>query len=166
MRLMNVAIGALLGIAGSFVPLDGALAHSGLVSSSPPADAVLTVPPEEVLLTFAGELGPDGTGFSVTDANGTIVGEGELDLTVADRDEVRGDVHAAEPGTFTVAWTSVAADGHAEAGEFTFTVASAGATETPDTALMPRDGPMAALGLALVAVGAAVALRRARRGAR
>lgn len=164
MRLMHLAIGTLLGMAGALVPL-GALAHSGLVSSSPSADAVLTTPPDEVVLTFAGELSPDGTRFTVTDANGGIVGDGELDLTVADRNEVRGAAHIVGPGVFTVAWTSVAADGHAETDEFTFSVA-ASEMEAPDTAATLRDGQApAALGAALVAVGAAIALRRVRRGA-
>jgi methionine-rich copper-binding protein CopC len=165
MRLMHLAIGTLLGMAGALIPM-GALAHSGLVSSSPAADAVLTTPPDEIVLTFDGELSPDGTSFTVTDANGGIVGEGELDLTVADRSEVRGAADIVEPGVFTVAWTSVAADGHAETGEFTFSVAQATATDAPDTAVVPTDTPVsAALGAALVAVGAAIALRRARRGA-
>jgi methionine-rich copper-binding protein CopC len=165
MRLMHLAIGTLQGMAVALIPL-GALAHSGLVSSSPAADAVLTGPPDEVVLTFDGELSPDGTFFAATDANGGIVGEGELDMTVADRNEVRGAADIAEPGVFTVAWTSVAADGHAESGDFTFSVAAASATEAPDTAVMPSDAPVsAALGSALVAVGAAIALRRVRRGA-
>jgi methionine-rich copper-binding protein CopC len=165
MRLMHLAIGTLLGMAGALIPL-GALAHSGLVSSSPAADALLNTPPDEVVLTFDGELSPDGTSFTVTDANGGIVGEGELDLTVADRSEVRGAANIVEPGVFTVAWTSVAADGHAETGEFTFSVAPATATNAPDTAATPSHGPVpAALGVVLVAVGAAIALRRARRGA-
>jgi len=165
MRLMHLAIGTLLGMAGALFPL-GALAHSGLVSSSPAADAVLTAPPDEVMLTFAKELNPDGTGFTVTDANGEVVAEGELDLTIADRNEVRGAAPIAGPGIFTVAWTSVAADGHAESGEFTFSVAAATPTDAPDTALTPRDGPVTVtLGSALIVLGAAIALHRARRGA-
>ncbi len=98
-----------------------ALAHAGLLSSSPAADDTLTVPPEAVTLVFDGELTPDGTGFTVTDADGDVVGEGALDLTVAERNEIRGDLEPGEPGTYTVTWTAVSADGHEERGDFTFT---------------------------------------------
>ena len=93
-------------------------------------------PPEAVTLVFDGELTPDGTGFTATDADGDVVGEGALDLTVAERDEIRGDLEPGGPGTYTVTWAAVSADGHEERGDFTFTVVGA---ESPNTATMPPD---------------------------
>ena len=139
------------------------MAHAGLVSSSPAADDTLTVPPEAVTLVFDGELTPDGTGFTVTDADGGVVGEGALDLTVAERNEIRGDLEPGGPGTYTVTWTAVSADGHEERGDFTFTLVNA---ESPNTATMPADRhPLTQLGSIALLVAAAIGLRRARRKA-
>ncbi len=101
----------------------------------------------------------------MTDPDGDVVGEGALDLTVAERNEVRGDIDADGPGTYTVTWTAVAADGHEERGDFSFTVAAADA-ESPNTATMPPDGdPLARLGSILLVVAAAIGVRRALRRA-
>ena len=113
-----------------------ALGHAALVSASPAAGAVLTAPPPVITLVFDGELVPDGSAFTVTDATGTIVGAGAIDLTVADRNQLRGPVTIAEPGTYTVAWTAVSADGHAEPGELTFEYAApAPGRPAPNTAM-------------------------------
>ena len=133
-----------------------ALGHAGLESSTPASGATLITAPTEVALVFAGELVPDGSGFTVTDDEGRTVGTGELDLAVAERNEIRGRVTIGRPGTFTVAWTSVAADGHREAGEFTFTYGAA----APDTAARAPAGSTTAIGSVLLLVAAALFLRR------
>ena len=121
--------------------------------------------PTAVTLVFGGELTPDGTGFTVTDPDGDVVGEGALDLTVAERNEIRGDLDADGPGTYTVTWTAVAADGHEERGDFSFTVAAADA-ESPNTAAMPPDDdPLPLLGSLVLVVAAAIGVRRALRRA-
>ena len=52
----------------------------------------------------------------MTDADGGVVGEGGLDLSVAERNELDGNVAIRAPGTYAVAWTAVSADGHEEQG--------------------------------------------------
>ncbi|MDQ4035608.1 MAG: copper resistance protein CopC [Chloroflexota bacterium] len=106
------------------------LGHADLESSVPQTGATLATAPTEVALVFGGELVPEGSEFTVTDDDGRIVGSGHLDLAVAERNQLRGPVTITRPGTFTVAWTSVAADGHRETGAFTF----AYGTPAPDTA--------------------------------
>ena len=96
MRSTRLAIGATIALAVAIMP-GAALAHAELSSSSPAADDTLTVPPAAVSLVFDGELTPDGTGFTVTDPDGEVVGEGALDLTVAERNEVRGDTRRRRP---------------------------------------------------------------------
>ena len=100
-----------------------------------------TAPPEAVTLVFDGELTPDGTGFTVTDADGDVVGEGALDLTVAERNEIRGDLEPGEPGTYTVTWTAVSADGHEERGDFTFTSSTPNHPTPPPSARSPPRSP-------------------------
>jgi methionine-rich copper-binding protein CopC len=145
-------------------------AHAGLESSTPEAGVDLDAPPAEVVLTFSGELGPDSA-FVVTDADGTIVGEGGLDLDVADRNVLSGAVDITQPGVYTVAWTAVSIDGHAEEGTFAFGFQSDAAADasaahdeapSPDTAMpapgMP--GAMQAVGLALVLASIVIIGRR------
>jgi methionine-rich copper-binding protein CopC len=139
-----------------------AAAHAPLASTTPADGEELTSPPEEVVMVFDGELDPDGSGFVVTDADGTEVGTGDVDLDIAQRNEIRGLVDITDPGDYTVAWTSAAADGHPEEGTFTFSVvdpdAAGGSQGTPNTAALAPPGPhplvlagMVLLGLAAMA---------------
>ena len=162
MRIVRLAYPMTVALLFAVAP-GAALAHSPLVSSAPSADAVLGAPPEEVALVFGGELSPDGTGFTVTDEDGTIVGTGALDLAVADRNEVRGRVEIDRSGRYAVAWVAVALDGHEEAGEFGFTVTEPAPAPTPDTAVRRASvSPSALLGAICVLLAIITGARRAR----
>ena len=161
MRSRRLVIGAALALAAAMTPI-ATLAHVDLVSSSPAAGETLATPPDAVTLVFDGELRSDGTGFTVTDPHGITIGEGALDLAVAERSQVRGAVEISEPGTYAIAWTAVASDGHEEIGDFVFTVATG--VEPPNTAAIPDDPETpATLGVILLLVGAAIGMWRARR---
>lgn len=157
---------ALPAVAAGFLLFAGPVsAHAELVSSTPAADAELGAPPDEVILVFSGELDPGESEFTVTDAAGTRVGGGEVDLEVAERNELRGAVAIDEPGTYTVAWSVAASDGHPAEGSYAFTVAddAAGSRIAPDTAL-PAPAPgtaLRALGSGLVVAAFGLAMRRA-----
>lgn len=135
---LTAVIGALLGLVLAFPA--PALAHAELVSASPEDGANLDEPPTQVVLTFDAELDPERSEFIVTDASAAEVGSGDVDLEVADRNELRGDVEISEPGVYVVSWTAVAGDGHAESGELRFgyrTDVGATAAEQPNTATTP-----------------------------
>lgn len=152
-----------MAVAGMLLAPIPVAAHAELVSSSPAADAELETPPTEVVVVFDGELDPQVSELVVTDAGGAVVGGGEVDLQVAERNELRGAVDIDGPGTYTVSWTAAAADGHAEEGAFAFTVLDAeDSGESPDTAL-PRTGDIglaAILGLLLVLAAMRIAIAR------
>ena len=131
-------------------------AHESIISSDPAAGARLAEPPTEVVLVFSGELDPPGSSFVVVDASGADVGSGEVDLDVADRNVLRGDVTITGDGAYDVRWTAVAADGHAEEGTLSFAV---GPATSPDTAMTTLT-PSTTLGLGLLGVAAALGLRR------
>jgi copper resistance protein C len=159
MRLKRLAragaVAGLVGLAAMTPP--AVLGHAELESSTPRSGATLATAPTEVALVFGGELVPDGSGFTVTDDDGRTVGSGELDLAVAERSELRGPVTITRHGTFTVAWTSVAADGHRETGAFTFTYG----TPAPDTAASaPTGAPTGTVGSLLLLIAAAMLVRR------
>ncbi len=147
-----------------------ATAHGEIEASEPLAGASLDEPPTEVVITFDAELDPAST-FSVTDDRDEPVGTGQLDLDVAERNVLRGDVEIFEPGTFTVSWTAVSVDGHRETGAFSFgyqanpttDAEDGGGARTPDTALSQTARPrwLALAGLALVSAAAAMVTRRA-----
>lgn len=151
-----VALGLTLGL-----PV-AALAHTELTQSTPADGAQLDEPPTEVVLTFEGEITEDST-FTVTAADGTEVGSGELDLDLADRNVLRGDVSISADGTYTVAYSIVGEDGDPIEGEVTFTVGEESGTTTPNTAMSPAAGlNPTLLGVGLLSV-AAVLTFRARR---
>ena len=139
-----------------------AAAHSSLTTSDPADGSRLADPPREVVLTFDGELRPEGSGFVVTAPDGSEVGEGTLDLEVAERNILRGAVEVKDPGTYTVDWEAVALDGHPESGSLTFDYGTASAgSGTPDTALpAPRaPHPTTIAGVVLLAAALAFAIR-------
>jgi len=150
-RLMLAAVAAASLASLAWAPA-GVLAHAELVSSSPAAGTQLDDPPREVTLTFEGELQPDGSGFLVTRAGAGEVGTGSLDLDVAERNVISGEVTITQPGLYLVAWTAVALDGHTAAGEFSFRYGDPGTP--PDTAQPAPEGPRALV----VAGGLLVAL--------
>jgi methionine-rich copper-binding protein CopC len=147
-----------------------ASAHVELISSSPEAGANLDTAPAEVTFTFDDELDPDHSGFTVTDGDGNEVGSGEVDLNVADRNVMRGDVAITDPGVYTVSYTVAGVDGHEIEGTFSFgfdtdeTIPEATGGEHedgPDTALPHRQpSPLPPLGALLVGLAALLGVRR------
>jgi methionine-rich copper-binding protein CopC len=160
---VSAAVLALLAVAAQPAMVH---AHAELVSSVPADGAELDAPPAVVSLVFNGELLPDGTGFVVTDSGDRSVGEGELDLSVADRNEIRGPVTILGSGTFTVDWTAIAGDGHAESGRLSFTVRASASGAAPDTAMATAKVDPASLIGGLLLLVATTHLRRERRAQR
>jgi methionine-rich copper-binding protein CopC len=142
------------------------LGHVEMIDSSPEAGSSLESPPAEVIITFGEELDPQASTFTVSDAEGHVVGNGEVDLTVADRNVLRGDVEITEPGVYTVGYTVTGLDGHEIGGAFSFGFdTDEEIPEPPDTALpapLPAPGnPLpSVLGAALLLSAVAVLRRR------
>ncbi|HET6380138.1 MAG TPA: copper resistance CopC family protein [candidate division Zixibacteria bacterium] len=170
----RLSMAAILAAALAAIPAVAA-AHVHLVSTTPEAGANLDEAPTEVTIEFDGELDPDHSSFTVTDADGTEVGSGAVDLTVADRNVLTGAVTITEPGVYTVAWEVTGLDGHAISGTFSFgfdtdeaipepTEGEEHEEGSPDTAMaLPGPEPMTLAGLALLALAAVTALPAMRR---
>lgn len=126
-----------------------ALGHAEFVSSAPADGEVVTEPPTDVVITFEGELQPEGSGFRVAGPGGEV-STGSVDLEVAERNVLRGAVSISQPGIYTVKWMVVAEDGDQQIGDFSFTV---GDRAVPETNLAVSFEPMR---LALTLAGAAV----------
>jgi methionine-rich copper-binding protein CopC len=154
-------------LAGALAALPAlTLAHTELASADPADGSTVSDAPDEVVLTFEGEVG-DGSTFVVLDPSGAEVGSGGLDLEVADRNVLRGQLEVAAAGVYTVAWSVVGEDEHPVEGEVTFTYEPEGEASSPDTALASRTGsPVALIGALLVVLAAVIPVRRALAAAR
>ena len=141
-----------------------ASAHAELADASPEPGSELDEAPPEIRVSFTGELDPEASGFVLTGPDGKELATGVVDLEVAERNELHAPVAITEPGTYTVEWTAVAADGHPEEGSFTFGYRSETVEqETPDTALR-RPGMLAPmLGALMLGLAAMIGLVRSRR---
>jgi methionine-rich copper-binding protein CopC len=174
MRIFPMRIPRTFAVLAALVALaapSAVAAHAELVSSTPASGDVLDAPPAEVVLVFDDELDPAASGFTVTDADGGGVGSGEVDLDVAERNELRGTVDIGGLGSHTVRWSVTGADGHGVEGTFDFEVrATDGDDEVdaqPDTAMAPPGEPnlLVIVGLVLVVVAAVLVGIRLRRAA-
>lgn len=158
---MNGRLLALLaGLALAALPI-AAAAHSELDKSDPANGANLQTAPSTVVLTFTEELDPTGSSFTVTGAGGVTVGTGEVDLDVAARNILRGAVSITQPGTYKIAWTSLALDGDTLHGTVTFGYRL---SSPPNTSTRPRQGadrvPFTVAGVLLLVVAGLLAERR------
>ncbi len=110
-------------VLGGLTPATDSAMHFRLDRSAPAADSVVP-PPAEVRLWFSQGAQEDATTIRVLDAGGDPLETGALSST-----EDRTEHAVALPGTlpdgpYTVAWRSMAADGHVVRGDFVFTVRS------------------------------------------
>lgn len=120
-----------------------AWAHDTLISSDPADGAQMDEAPEEIELTFSGDLQDVGTAVQVTDSSGADVTDGDPVLngpTVAQAvtppGEPAGGTDGGTEETYTVVWRVVSSDGHPIEGTFTYDVGQ-GAGATDDASAVP-----------------------------
>ena len=161
-RAVTMIPGLTLLLALALAP--AASAHAELADASPEPGSELDEAPPEIRISFTGELDPEASGFVLTGPDAKELATGVVDLEVAERNELHAPVAITEPGTYTVEWTAVAADGHPEEGRFTFGYRSETVEqETPDTALRRPGVPASMLGTLMLGLAAMIGLARSRR---
>ncbi|MGY2066984.1 copper resistance CopC family protein [Blastococcus sp. SYSU DS0619] len=117
-----------------------ALAHDGLVGTSPAAGTTVDTAPSAVQLDFTGEPLPLGTQVAVVGPDGTPVSAGAAEIRgTSVVQPLAADLPA---GTYRVDWRSTSSDGHPLSGGFDFTVATAGMPSGPASAV-PAEEPVA-----------------------
>lgn len=111
--LMTICTAWALGLAGH------ALAHSEKKTTTPADGAVLKAAPETIAMIFDSPMRL--TMIRLTDADGT---EFDVDRTdgMAPVTEFEARPAALAPGTYTVEWRGLAADGHPMEGSFSFRI--------------------------------------------
>lgn len=118
-----------------------ALAHDVLVGTDPPDGAVLDAAPTQIVLTFSAQQTPVGAEVVVTCADGAAWSDSEAVVSgVTVTQALRPGV---PNGPCTVAWRSVAQDGHPVTGSFGFEVAAPLPEPTPSEEPTPGEEPSA-----------------------
>ncbi|MCS6882709.1 MAG: copper resistance protein CopC [Oscillochloridaceae bacterium] len=144
------------------VTTSSALAHARLISSNPANGAILSAPPDRVVLVFSEELKPDGNLITVTDASGRQVDRGDtaLDLNDPKRATLTVSLQGGlGNGAYTVQWRNMSTDGHSEQGQISFSVGAAPAP-LPATGADRQWPLIEALALAAALLVAGTLLRR------
>jgi methionine-rich copper-binding protein CopC len=132
-------------------------AHADLKSSVPAANATLDKAPDKVVAVFTESLKEEGNELKVTDASGAVVDMGDTTLDKSDAERTTLVVSLKSGlgnGSYTVNWKNASADGHTEAGSFSFSVGAAVAAP----AQLPTTGAGDALPLATLLIGAGMCL--------
>lgn len=110
-----------------------AAAHDSIVSATPEADATIGVVPQEISLTFSGEILTVGSAVVIE-----VITPGGQNLAT-EPPQVEGTTVAQaltgdqEPGLYTVRWRVVSSDGHPISDEYTYTLESAAIRESTPT---------------------------------
>ena len=100
-----------------------AVAHDGLQRSIPAKDAVLTVPPAALRLTYSGRPDLRFARVRLLDSTNAEIGLGALTVDSV-RTLVAPITRTLLPGRYTVVWQIAGADGHPVRGRFSFAVAA------------------------------------------
>ena len=130
------AVGALTALG-----LAPAAAHDEVLSTSPEQGAVLESAPEQIELSYSGEIMDIGHQVLVTGPDGQPVTEGPLER---DGSQVLQPLAEAgsEEGTYQVVWRVVSSDGHPIEGTYTYEVGDGADTTTaPSLSSTPPVAP-------------------------
>jgi copper resistance protein C len=99
------------------------LRHLELRRTQPPADSVVSQPPVELRLFFSEAPRMDGTRVQLADAEGDLVPATPAEADEEDASQVFVRFEAPLPdGEYTAHWRTIARDGHAQNGSFSFRV--------------------------------------------
>lgn len=99
----------------------GALAHSGLARSVPPAGSVVEAP-KEIVLFFTEKLEPKFSSIEVRDAKGVAMQAGPAVLAPDNSGRLSVALKPLPPGTYQVIWRVLSVDTHRTNGSFRFRV--------------------------------------------
>lgn len=119
----GLLLSLVLAVLGSAPP---AAAHADLAEASPAPGATLPAPPAEVVLVFTEAVTPAVDGVAVSGPDGARLDRGGP--AVGPANVLTTTLTAGDPGTVTVQYRVVAADGHVIEGSYQFEVAEASPT--------------------------------------
>ena len=122
-------------ISSLFISITHASAHAELVSSTPAADEILTMAPDQVTLTFGEKLlvisGKATNTVEVTNSQGEVLSSDTASVSGSEITTTL-DSQRMVDDKYTVTYRVVSADGHPVKGSYLFSIAQA-ATSAPAT---------------------------------
>jgi methionine-rich copper-binding protein CopC len=97
--------------------------HVTLVKSEPKLNDTVATSPKAITLWFSESVQSGATGIRLTNADGKVVPIGSAKVAAATKSPAIATVtDALKSGRYTVAWHTMAEDGHPAKGEFAFVV--------------------------------------------
>jgi methionine-rich copper-binding protein CopC len=99
-----------------------ARAHAAPDHADPKVGSTIPASPRQVRIWFDSELEPAFSSIAVHLPSGARVDDGHGRVDPSDRRLLAVDVPQLSPGTYRVAWSVVARDGHRSTGDYTFTI--------------------------------------------
>lgn len=142
LRSLTATIAAVILTAGLVATgASSATAHDVLLSSAPAPDSTVDGSLDTVTLNFAAAplAGLESAiTIQVTDASGTAVSDGTIDIDGA---TITTGVDLSAAGTYQLGWRSVSEDGHPISGTSAFTSTGTAVEATPTTSATPAPAP-------------------------
>jgi methionine-rich copper-binding protein CopC len=115
------AAGLLVALALLTIPA-AARAHAALDRADPKVGSTVSASPRQVRIWFDSELEPAFSSIAVHAPGGARIDDGHGRVDPSDPRLLAVDVPQLAPGTYRVAWSAVARDGHRTSGDYTFTI--------------------------------------------
>ncbi|MBG6084248.1 copper resistance CopC family protein [Zhihengliuella flava] len=106
---LAAALIALAALCGAVALAPAAHAHDQLISTDPADGDTLAESPEELRLTFSGEIQDIGSAVELTDADAQAY---DVELAVERADLVLTPAQPLQAGDYTLAWRVTSSDGH------------------------------------------------------
>jgi copper resistance protein C len=136
----RLVLGLLVLLAQLFVPTL-ASAHAALVTISP-ADQSTGPAPTQIVGTFAENLDPSKSSFTLLDASGAVVAQGGEVVSDDVRRMTLTLTQTLAPGAYTIRWTTFSTeDKELARGTTTFTVVAVAPSESALPSVGPTEGP-------------------------
>ena len=99
-------------------------AHAALAAATPVPDTTIGQPPKLIRVQLDQSADPALSQITLIDASGRTVAGGPARLVPQDPTIMETTIGTLSPGLYTVAWQTIAADGHLSKGNYSFTLAS------------------------------------------
>ena len=120
MKTLYVTVLALL---SAGIIATAAAAHPKLVATNPSANAVVTISPSAIRLTFSEDLNARFSGLELKDKTGKKIETGSVSFEPGNKKQLILPIVAPlSAGAYDVAWHAVASDTHRIEGQYSFTV--------------------------------------------
>ncbi len=99
-------------------------AHAALAAATPVPDTIIGQPPKLVRVQLDQSADPALSQITLIDTSGRTVAGGSAQLASSDPTIMEVSLRPLSPGLYTVAWQTIAADGHLSKGNYSFTLSA------------------------------------------